>query len=158
MKKKKRNNGEGGAVGNALRFLVKQGKTAAEPLLDVLASVTGVEGLNRLGKLISGSKELSEADKEILLKEMEYDLVEMQETTKRLSMDNEHIITRLVRPVIYGCMFLMFLMCVFFDGNLGDFTIDKAYVPVIQSLFGNMTMFYYGSRGIEKIAKIYKGY
>lgn len=155
--KEKKNNGKGTAVGNALRFLVKQGKTAAEPLLDVLGDVTGVKGLNRLADLIRGSNELSEADKEILLKEMEYDLVEMQEVTKRLSMDNEHTITRLVRPVIYGCMFLMFLMCVFFDGNIGEFTIDKTYVPVIQSLFGTMTMFYYGSRGIEKIARIYKG-
>ena len=70
--KEKKNNGKGTAVGNALRFLLKQGKTAAEPLLDVLGDVTGVKGLNRLADLIRGSNELSEADKQILLKEMEY--------------------------------------------------------------------------------------
>ena len=87
---------------------------------------------------------------------MENDMIEMVEVTKRLGMDNEHTITRLVRPVTYGAMFLMFLACVFFDGNLGEFTIDKAYVPVIQSLFGTMTIFYFGSRGIEKLMKTIK--
>ena len=45
---------------------------------------------------------------------------------------------------------------VLLDGNLGAFTIDKAYVPVIQSLFGTMTIFYFGSRGIEKVMKTFK--
>ena len=83
-------------------------------------------------------------------------MIEMVEVTKRLSMDNEHAVTRLIRPVMTGCMFVMFLACVFFDGNLGEFTIDKAYVPVIQSLFGTMTIFYFGSRGIEKVMKTFK--
>ena len=84
-------------------------------------------------------------------------MVEMEEVTKRLSMDNEHTITRLVRPVVYGSMFIMFLSMVFLDGNIGDFSIDKAYVPVIQSLFGTMTVFYFGSRGVEKVMKTFKG-
>ena len=84
-------------------------------------------------------------------------MVEMVEVTKRLGMDNEYAITRLIRPLTYGSMFVMFLSMVFLDGNIGDFQIDKAYVPVIQSLFGTMTVFYFGSRGIEKIMKTYKG-
>ena len=154
--KLRKNGGEGTAVGNALRWLVKQGKTVAPEILNAAGSITGISGFNQLGGLIRGDKNLSEVDKDLLLKEMEYDMVEMVEVTKRLGMDNEHTVTRLVRPVIYGAMFLMFLMCVFFDGNIGDFKIDKAYVPVIQSLFGTMTMFYYGSRGLEKIAKVFK--
>ncbi len=87
---------------------------------------------------------------------MEYDMIEMVEVTKRLKYDNEHTITRLVRPITYGSMFIMFLSMVFFDGNIGEFTINPLYVPVIQSLFGTMTVFYFGSRGIEKVMKTWK--
>ena len=144
-------------VGDALRWLAKQGKNFAPELLQVAGSVTGISSLNKLGDAIRNDGELSDLDKELLLQEMEYDMVEMEEVTKRLSMDNEHTITRLVRPVVYGSMFIMFLSMVFLDGNIGDFSIDKAYVPVIQSLFGTMTVFYFGSRGIEKVMKTFKG-
>ena len=50
----------------------------------------------------------------------------------------------------------MFLSMVFFDGNVGDFTINEAYIPVIQTLFSTMTIFYFGSRGVEKVSKIIK--
>ena len=144
-------------VGDALRWLAKQGKNFAPELLQVAGSVTGIASLNKLGDAIRKDGELSDLDKELLLQEMEYDMVEMEEVTKRLSMDNEHTITRLVRPVVYGSMFIMFLSMVFLDGNIGDFSIDKAYVPVIQSLFGTMTVFYFGSRGVEKVMKTFKG-
>ena len=140
-----KNGGEGTNVGNALRWLVKQGKVIAPELLEAAGGITGIKQLSALGDVIRADKTLSQPDKDILLQEMENDMIEMVEVTKRLQIDSEHTITRLVRPVTYGAMFLMFLACVFFDGNLGEFTIDKAYVPVIQSLFGTMTIFYFGS-------------
>jgi hypothetical protein len=153
---KRKNGGKGTNVGNALRWLVKQGKSVSPELLDLAGNITGIKQLNSLGTAIRGDKNLSEPDKSILLQEMENDMIEMVEVTKRLSMDNEHAVTRLIRPVLTGAMFIMFLACVFFDGNLGEFTIDKAYIPVIQSLFGTMTIFYFGSRGIEKVMKTFK--
>ena len=153
--KLRKNGGEGTNVGNALRWLVKQGKSVSPELLTLAGNITGIKQLSTLGDAIRGDKNLPEADKTLLLQEMENDMIEMVEVTKRLGMDNEHAVTRLVRPVTYGAMFLMFLACVFFDGNLGEFTIDKAYVPVIQSLFGTMTIFYFGSRGIEKVMKTF---
>ena len=143
-------------VGDALRWLGKQGKSFGPELLNLAGTVTGIQGLNKLGDAIRKDESLSDVDKDLLLQEMKYDMVEMEEITKRLSMDNEHAVTRLVRPVVYGAMFIMFLSMVFLDGNIGEFSIDKAYVPVIQSLFGTMTIFYFGSRGIEKIMKTYK--
>ena len=154
--KKLKNGGEGTNVGNALRWLVKQGKNVSPDLLDLAGNITGIKQLSTLGDAIRGDKNLLEADKNILLQEMENDMIEMVEVTKRLQIDSEHTLTRLVRPVTYGAMFLMFLACVFLDGNIGTFAIDKAYVPVIQSLFGTMTIFYFGSRGIEKVMKTMK--
>ena len=151
-----KNGGGGTNVGNALRWLVKQGKNVSPELLSLAGGITGIKQLSQLGDVIRGDKNLPEEDKSLLLQEMENDMIEMVEVTKRLGMDNEHTVTRLVRPVTYMAMFILFMSCVFFDGNIGTFVIDKAYVPVIQSLFGTMTIFYFGSRGIEKVMKTIK--
>ena len=151
-----KNGGEGTNVGRALRWLVKQGKVIAPELLEVAGSLTGIKQLNGLGELIRADKTLSQPDKDILLQERENDMVEMVEITKRLQIDSEHAITRMIRPVSYAAMFVLFMSVVLLDGNLGTFSIDKAYIPVIQSLFGTMTIFYFGSRGVEKIMKTFK--
>ena len=153
--KLKKNGGEGTNVGNALRWLVKQGKSVSPELLDLAGNITGIKQLSALGDAIRGDKNLPEADKNILLQEMENDMIEMVEVTKRLQIDSEHAITRMIRPISYAAMFVLFMSVVLLDGNLGAFTIDKAYVPVIQSLFGTMTIFYFGSRGIEKVMKTF---
>ena len=155
-KKELKNKGKGTAVGNALRFLMKQGKVIAPELLDIAGSITGIKGLNSLGDAIRGSDEISDFDKELLLKELELDMVEMEEATKRLQSDNQYVITRLIRPVSFLMMLIMFISIVLFDGNVGEFTINEAYIPVIQSLFSIMVIFYFSSRGIEKISKIIK--
>ena len=154
--KLKKNGGEGTNVGNALRWLVKQGKNVSPELLSLAGNITGIKQLSTLGNAIRGDKNLPEADKNILLQEMENDMIEMVEVTKRLQIDSEHAITRMIRPVSYAAMFVLFMSVVLLDGNLGAFTIDKAYIPVIQSLFGTMTIFYFGSRGLEKVMKTFK--
>ena len=154
--KLRKNGGEGTNVGNALRWLVKQGKVIAPELLEAAGGITGIKQLSALGDVIRADKTLSQPDKDILLQEMENDMIEMVEVTKRLQIDSEHAITRMIRPVSYAAMFVLFMSVVLLDGNLGAFTIDKAYVPVIQSLFGTMTIFYFGSRGVEKIMKTMK--
>ena len=154
--KLRKNGGKGTNVGNALRWLVKQGKNVSPELLDLAGNITGIKQLSTLGDAIRGDKNLPEEDKTILLQEMENDMIEMVEVTKRLQIDSEHAITRMIRPVSYASMFILFMSVVLLDGNLGAFTIDKAYVPVIQSLFGTMTIFYFGSRGIEKVMRTIK--
>ena len=103
--KLRKNGGEGTNVGNALRWLVKQGKVIAPELLDAAGGITGIKQLSALGDVIRADKTLSQPDKDILLQEMENDMIEMVEVTKRLQIDSEHTITRLVSPVTYGAMF-----------------------------------------------------
>jgi len=154
--KKLKNGGKGTAVGNGLRFLLKQGKNIAPELLDIAGSITGIKGLNSLGNAIRGDESISDIDKELLLKELELDMIEMEEATKRLVSDNQYTITRLIRPLSFLLMLILFISIVMFDGNVGDFTINPAYIPVIQSLFSIMVIFYFSSRGLEKISKIIK--
>lgn len=151
-----KNGGNGTIVGNALRFLVEQGKTISPAILELAGSVTGVKQLDTLADAIRGDKEMSETDKKLLLSNIEFDIAEMKESTERLRIDSEHSITRLVRPVTYMLFSVVFFSLVFFDGNIGSFTVNEVYVPVIETLFSTMTIFYFGSRGIEKVAKTLK--
>lgn len=73
-----------------------------------------------------------------------------QEITKRWASDNEHIVTRLVRPAIVIWSYALFTIVVLFDGNVGNFTVNPAYIPVLETVLISVTIAYFGSRGYEK--------
>ena len=126
----------------------------APKLLNGVGDVLPDKGLlGILKNVISKDDTIPQQDKDIALELLKQDEIEMQEVTKRLQSDNEHNITRLVRPISYGAMFILYMACIFFDGNLGEFQIKEQYIPSITSLFSTMTIFYFGSRGLEKIMK-----
>ena len=77
------------------------------------------------------------------------------EITKRWLSDNESQITKLVRPLSYIFILTLFGAIVLTDGNIGEFIIHDAYIPVIETLLVTMTVAYFGSRGIEKTTKIF---
>jgi len=126
----------------------------APKLLDGVGDILPENGaLGILKNVIVKDNSIPQEDKDIALELLKQDEIEMQEVTKRLQSDNEHNITRLVRPISYGAMFVLYMACIFFDGNLGEFQIKEQYIPSITSLFSTMTIFYFGSRGLEKIMK-----
>ena len=151
--KLKKNGGEGTFLGKALSKL----KDVSPALLSIIGTaIPGVSGLaDILGNVLS-DKDTPQATKDTLILEIQKDIALEIELTKRLQSDNEHSITRLVRPITYYSMFVLFLICALLDGNIGTFSINETYIPVIESLFGTMTVFYFGSRGIEKVVKEYK--
>ena len=131
-------------------FLSKVAPKLLEGVGDVLPN-NGALGI--LKNVISKDDTIPQQDKDIALELLKQDAIEMQEVTKRLESDNEHNVTRLVRPISYAAMFVLYMACIFFDGNLGDFQIKDQYIPSITSLFSTMTIFYFGSRGLEKVMK-----
>lgn len=132
------------------KFLSSKGSDIADLVGDVLPD-NGVLGLVK--NVLDKDDSMPQQDKDIALELLKQDEIEMQEVTKRLESDNEHNVTRLVRPVSYAAMFILYMSCIFFDGNLGDFQIREQYIPSITSLFSTMTIFYFGSRGLEKVMK-----
>lgn len=150
------NGGEGTFIGKALRGLV----SVSPEILDILGTVTGVSGLNALGDKIRGDKTIDDKNTKILLAEIQKDISLEQEftkreieLTKRLQTDNEHPFTRLVRPVTYAYSWVVYTLIMFFDGNVGTFVVRDGYLPMIENLIDIMTVFYFGSRGVEKVAK-----
>ena len=123
--RKLKNNGKGTFFGNLLRGLVKTGK------------------------------ELNAVEKEMLVKELEQDVIEMQEVTKRWQSDmsSDSWLSKNIRPLSLAFLTISLFIYIILDSSLDNFKVDTEWV----SLLGNLLMLvygaYYGSRGLEKIRK-----
>lgn len=148
--RKLKNNGKGTFFGNLLRGLVKTGKKAS-PIFDAITGGKVSDILNAIG----GSKELNAVEKEMLVKELEQDVVEMQEITKRWDSDmmSDSWLSKNVRPLSLAFLTLALFIYVILDSSLDTFNIDQQWI----SLLGNLLMLvyggYFGARTLEKIRK-----
>ncbi len=148
--RKLKNNGKGTFFGNLLRGLVKTGKQLS-PVFD---AVTGGK-VSDIVKAIGGSKELTDIEKEMLIKELEQDVIEMQEVTKRWSsdMNSDSWLSKNIRPLSLAFLTLTLFIYVILDSSLEGFKIASEWI----SLLGNLLMLtyggYFGARTLEKIRK-----
>jgi hypothetical protein len=148
---KLKNNGKGTFFGNLLRSLVKTGKKVS-PIFDAVTGGKVSDILNAIGS----SKELTEAEKEMLVKELEQDVIEMQEVTKRWQSDmtSDSWLSKNIRPLSLAFLTLTLFIYIILDSSLESFKIDSEWV----SLLGNLLMLvyggYFGARTLEKIRKI----
>lgn len=76
--------------------------------------------------------------------------------TERWKSDNEHLVTRLVRPLSFAWVIVLFSVVIMGDSNWG-FSVKDAYIPVLETLLVTMVISYFGSRGFEKVSSIVKG-
>jgi hypothetical protein len=145
---KLKNNGKGTFFGNLLRSLVSTGKKVS-PIFD---AITGGK-VSDILKSIGSSKELTEAEKEMLIKELEQDVIEMQEVTKRWQSDmlSDSWLSKNIRPLSLAFLTLTLFIYIILDSALEGFKIDSEWV----SLLGNLLMLvyggYFGARTLEKI-------
>ena len=142
-------------VGDALRFLAKQGKAFAPELLELAANVTGVKALDKLGDAIKGDKALTPQDKDLLLAELNKDIAIEQEITKRWEADanSDNYASKNIRP--FTLAFLLFCMFVFImlDSALDGFKIAPEWIGLLKGLLMTAVGGYFVIRGAEKITK-----
>ena len=142
-------------VGDALRFLAKQGKAFAPELLELAANVTGVKALDKLGDAIKGDKALTPQDKDLLLAELNKDIAIEQEITKRWEADanSDNYASKNIRP--FTLAFLLFCMFVFImlDSALDGFKIAPEWIDLLKGLLMTAVGGYFVIRGAEKITK-----
>ena len=145
-------------VGDALRFLAKQGKAFAPELLELAANVTGVKALDKLGDAIRGDKALTPQDKDLLLAELNKDIAIEQEITKRWEADanSDNYASKNIRP--FTLAFLLFCMFVFImlDSALDGFKIAPEWIGLLKGLLMTAVGGYFVIRGAEKITKVIK--
>jgi hypothetical protein len=146
--RKLKNNGKGTFFGNLLRGLVKTGKKAS-PIFDAITGGKVSDILNAIGS----SKELTAVEKEMLVKELEQDVIEMQEISKRWDSDmsSDSWLSKNIRPLSLAFLTLSLFLYVILDSSLNSFKIDSQWI----SLLGNLLMLvyggYFGARTLEKI-------
>ena len=142
-------------VGNALRWLVKQGKSVSPTLLDVAGNITGIKQLSLLGDAIRGDKALTPQDKDLLLAELNKDIAIEQEITKRWEADanSDNYASKNIRP--FTLAFLLFCMFVFImlDSALDGFKIAPEWIGLLKGLLMTAVGGYFVIRGAEKITK-----
>lgn len=145
-------------VGDALRWLVTKGKSVAPELLDIAGNITGIEGLNLLSDKIKKDDQLSEADKELLLLELKYDMLEMSEVTKRWESDNlgDSWWSKNIRPLSLAFLTLTLFIYIILDSSIEGFSIAKEWINLLSSLLLLVYGGYFGARSAEKIVKTWK--
>jgi len=148
--KKLKNNGKGTFFGNLLRGLVKTGKKAS-PIFD---AITGGK-VSGILEAISGSKELTAVEKEMLVKELEQDVIEMQEVTKRWSsdMNSDSWLSKNIRPLSLAFLTLSLFIYVILDSSLEGFKVDSEWISLLGNLLLLVYAGYFGGRSLEKIRK-----
>jgi len=145
-------------VGDALRWLVANGKKVAPELLDIAGNITGIKSLNLLSDKIKNDGQLSEVDKQMLLAELEFDVIEMQEVTKRWTSDNatDSFLTKNIRPMVLAFLTLTLFIYIILDSSIGGFNIASEWIDLLSSLLLLVYGGYFGARSAEKIVKSWK--
>jgi hypothetical protein len=146
----RKNGGKGTFVGNALRWLVSTGTTIAPEILNIAGTVTGVEGLNKLGDLIRGDESLSSKDKDVILRELDRDISAEKQITKRWVSDNKqvHWLPRLIRPLTLA-NFVILTDIVVLSSIWGQ-SIDEAFIPLVLTMGVTVIGGYFTVREIGK--------
>ena len=146
---------DGTNVGNALRWLVKQGKSVSPALLDVASNITGIKQLSLLGDAIRGDKKLSLEDKDLLLAELNKDISIEQEITKRWIADanSDNYASKNIRPFTLAFLLICMFIFILLDSSLDGFKIAPEWIGLLQALLVTAVGGYFVIRGAEKITK-----
>ena len=145
-------------VGDALRWLVARGKDVAPEILDIAGNLTGIESFNLLSDKIKTDGQLSETDKQMLLAELEFDVIEMKEVTTRWVSDNatDSFLTQNIRPLVLAFLTLTLFIYIILDSSIGGFNIAPQWFDLLSSLLLLVYGGYFGARSAEKIVKNWK--
>lgn len=119
----------------------------------LLGGVQEAVATGSVEKIASMIDEYKLTEEEISKAEAEYE----KELTKRLQADmaSDNWLAKSVRPIGFMIWTIMILFIIFFDGNVGQFAINKAYLPLIETVYTSFITFYIGSRGIEKAIRVW---
>ena len=147
--KLRKNGGKGTFFGNLWRGVVKNNIPLGETIVEAIDGGNPIEVI----KAITKDKDIPAKDKEIMLADLQQDVIEMQEVTKRWQSDmsSNSWLASNIRPLSLAFLTLSLFIYIILDSSLEAFKIDDEWV----SLLGNLLMLvyggYFGARTLEKI-------
>ncbi len=135
------------------KFLSKTAPTVLDVAGDLLPD-KGVLGIVK--NLISKDANISPEDKEIALKLLEQDMVEMQEISKRWSSDmtSDSWLSKNTRPMALIFLTISMIIFMLLDSFDWGFQVELQWVDLLKSLLITVYVAYFGSRGVEKFRAI----
>lgn len=68
----------------------------------------------------------------------------------RLDMQSDSFLSKNIRPLVMVFLTAMFTLLAFTDGNIGQFSIQKEYIPIFQTLLVTVYGAYFVGRTWEK--------
>jgi len=110
---------------------------------------------NVIDKLTTTDEERLAAKQKIqeLLEKADQD-AQVQITERwKLDMQSDSFLSKNIRPLVLIYLTVIFTVLAFFDGNIGGFQVDEAYIPIFQSLLITAYGAYFVGRTWEKAKK-----
>ena len=135
------------------KFLAK----VAPGILGVASDILPDAGiLNMVKNLILKDEAITPEDKEIALKLLEQDTIEMQEISKRWSSDmtSDSWLSKNTRPMTLIFLTISTILFIFSDSFTDSFKVETEWVDLLKSLLITVYVAYFGSRGAEKFKSI----
>ena len=72
----------------------------------------------------------------------------------KLDMQSDSFLSKNIRPLVLIYLTVIFTVCAFFDGNIGQFKISEEYIPIFQTLLVTVYGAYFVGRTWEKAKSI----
>jgi hypothetical protein len=110
---------------------------------------------NVIDKLTTTDEERLAAKQKIqeLLEKADQDAQTQITERWKLDMQSDSFLSKNIRPLVLIYLTVIFTALAFFDGNIGGFQIDDAYIPIFQSLLITVYGAYFVGRTWEKAKK-----
>jgi len=79
-----------------------------------------------------------------------------EQVTERWKADmaSDSKLSKNIRPAVLIFLTVIFVICAFFDGNVGEFQIADEYIPIFQTLLVTVYGAYFVGRSWEKTNKV----
>jgi len=131
-------------------------------ILKAVGSLLGGDTIKDVGNIID-NLHTSKEEKAEAKQKMEEILAAAEQAAQaqvsaRWEADLKHgsWLSKNIRPLTLIFLTAIFTILSIFDGNIGEFTISEAYVPVYQTLLMTVYAAYFAGRSIEKVKKVSK--
>ena len=134
--------------------------------MGILGTITGFlsggDTLKQVGGIIDdlhmSGEEKAEAKQKLETILIQAEQAAQQQVSARWEADLKHgsWLSKNIRPLTLVFLTAVFVVLSVFDGNVGEFTIGEAYVPVYQTLLMTVYAAYFAGRSIEKVRKVTK--
>mgnify|MGYP000014676547 FL=1 len=110
---------------------------------------------NVIDKLTTTDEERLAAKQKIqeLLEKADQDAQSQITERWKLDMQSDSFLSKNIRPLVLIYLTVIFTVLSFFDGNIGGFQVDEAYIPIFQSLLITVYGAYFVGRTWEKSKK-----